>query len=172
MVDPTSTTSPGAAYGSPPPYAPYPYPGTPTPSYGYGGPTLATWGRRALGGLIDYVAPSVLASTITNAATNSPTAGVVATVMGLAQFAWWGYNSVYLGGTTGYSWGRRLARVRLVSAQTGQPIGVGLALVRQLAHAVDSLLCMIGWLFPLWDAKRQTLADKMVSTVVIDTPGI
>jgi hypothetical protein len=24
-----------------------------------------------------------------------------------------------------------------------------------------------GWLFPIWDAKRQTFADKIISTVVI-----
>jgi hypothetical protein len=28
--------------------------------------------------------------------------------------------------------------------------------VRQLAHYVDSLLCYLGWLWPIWDAKRQT----------------
>ena len=32
----------------------------------------------------------------------------------------------------------------------------------------DSIICYIGWLFPLWDSKRQTLADKIMKTVVID----
>jgi hypothetical protein len=34
---------------------------------------------------------------------------------------------------------------------------------------VDSVACFVGFLFPLWDAKRQTLADMIVKSVVI--PG-
>ena len=43
--------------------------------------------------------------------------------------------------------------------------------VRQLAHIVDSLVCYLGWLWPLWDSKNQTFADKIMSTVVIIQPG-
>lgn len=32
---------------------------------------------------------------------------------------------------------------------------------------MDSLACIIGWLFPVRDAKRQTFADKILGTVVI-----
>jgi hypothetical protein len=31
----------------------------------------------------------------------------------------------------------------------------------------DELICYVSWLFPLWDAKRQTLVDKIVKTMVI-----
>jgi uncharacterized RDD family membrane protein YckC len=78
-----------------------------------------------------------------------------------------GYNRWYLAGKTGQSWGRKALGIRLVGEQTGQPIGPLMAFVRDLAHFVDSIICYIGYLFPLWDAKRQTLADKLVKTVVI-----
>jgi hypothetical protein len=39
--------------------------------------------------------------------------------------------------------------------------------VRDLAHFVDNILCYIGWLWPLWDDKSQTLSDKIMGTVVI-----
>jgi RDD family len=42
-----------------------------------------------------------------------------------------------------------------------------MAFVRDLAHIIDSIICYIGWLFPLWDARRQTIADKIMSTVVV-----
>ncbi len=42
-----------------------------------------------------------------------------------------------------------------------------MAFGRDICHILDSLACYIGWLFPLWDAKRQTFADKIISTVVI-----
>jgi hypothetical protein len=31
---------------------------------------------------------------------------------------------------------------------------------------VDSIICFVGYLFPLWDPKRQTIADKIMTTVV------
>jgi hypothetical protein len=46
-------------------------------------------------------------------------------------------------------------------------LGGGMGIVRTIAHIVDSIICYIGWLFPLWDAKRQTIADKLVKTVVL-----
>ena len=43
--------------------------------------------------------------------------------------------------------------------------------VRYLCHFVDSLACYIGWFWPIWDTKRQTFADKIVSTVVVIDSG-
>ena len=60
--------------------------------------------------------------------------------------------------------------VKLISENTGQPIGPVMAFVRDLAHIVDSIICFVGWFFPLWDSKRQTLADKIMKTVVIQEP--
>lgn len=57
--------------------------------------------------------------------------------------------------------------LRLISEATGEPIGAGMAFVRDICHILDSLACYIGFLFPLWDAKRQTFADKIIHTVVI-----
>ncbi len=56
---------------------------------------------------------------------------------------------------------------RLLSEETGQPIGTLNAFLRDLCHIIDAIICYVGFLFPLWDAKRQTLADKIMKTVVI-----
>jgi uncharacterized RDD family membrane protein YckC len=77
------------------------------------------------------------------------------------------YNRWYLGGTTGQSWGKKALNLKLVSEATGQPIGPLMAFVRDICHILDSIACFVGWLFPLWDDKRQTFADKIVSTVVV-----
>jgi hypothetical protein len=42
-----------------------------------------------------------------------------------------------------------------------------MAFVRDICHFVDAITCLVGFLFPLWDAQRQTLADKIVRTVVV-----
>ncbi len=39
--------------------------------------------------------------------------------------------------------------------------------MRDLAHFLDGITANIGYLFPLWTAKRQTFADMAVKTVVV-----
>jgi uncharacterized RDD family membrane protein YckC len=137
---------------------------------------LASWGHRALSALIDYLPISILSSANYSSISTdyygnlSINANPVGVILSLVGFAYLIYNTVYLGGTTGVTLGRRVAKTKLVRRSTGLPIGPGLAFLRHLAHLVDSLICLIGWLFPLWDVKRQTLADKIVDTIVINEP--
>ena len=84
----------------------------------------------------------------------------------LAALAFWLYNRCVLAGR-GQSLGKRAMKIKLVSEETGEPIGTLMAFVRDICHILDSLACYIGWLFPLWDAKRQTFADKIMRTVVV-----
>ncbi|WP_030263275.1 RDD family protein [Streptomyces sp. NRRL B-24484] len=72
----------------------------------------------------------------------------------------------YLQGVKGQSLGQRAVNIRLVREADGQPMGFGMAFVRQICHVVDGFCC-VGYLWPLWDAKKQTFADKIMSTVVV-----
>ncbi|WP_082593998.1 RDD family protein [Phycicoccus sp. Soil802] len=72
-------------------------------------------------------------------------------------------------GRTGQSIGKKVMGIRLIDEHTGQPIGAGMAFVRELAHALDGAV-YIGYLWPLWDDKRQTFADKILNTVVVEVP--
>jgi uncharacterized RDD family membrane protein YckC len=145
------------------------------PGYGSNQGQLANWGRRALSALVDYVPISILSGANASSISTdyygnvSVHANPVGVILSLVGFAYLIYNTVYLGGTTGVTFGRRVAKTKLVRRSTGLPIGAGLAFLRHLAHLVDTLICLIGWLFPLWDVKRQTLADKIVDTVVVNT---
>jgi uncharacterized RDD family membrane protein YckC len=85
----------------------------------------------------------------------------------LAALAYLLWNYGYRQGAIGSSIGKSVMKFRVVSENTGQPIGFGFSVVRQLAHFVDAIILGIGFLFPLWDAKRQTLADKIMSTVCL-----
>jgi uncharacterized RDD family membrane protein YckC len=123
----------------------------------------ANWGQRVGAYIIDILPNIVL--------------GIIGAVIGklaisllldLIIVAWWVYNRGYLAGTTGQSWGKKVLNLRLIGEASGQPIGFGMALVRDICHIVDAIICYIGFLFPLWDAKRQTLADKIVKTLVIN----
>jgi len=181
----------GGSYPPPPPpsggYAPPP-PGPairtlPTDSY-------APWLSRALAFLIDIlpyavvhgIGIGIMAATqqstcvtdVTQYTVNQYCATQNSTIGMLAQWlAWligvtylvWNYG--YRQGTTGSSLGKSVMKVKVVSEVTGQPLGFGMSVVRQIAHFVDAIICFIGFLLPLWDSKRQTLADKIMTTVVL-----
>ena len=61
--------------------------------------------------------------------------------------------------------GKRLLRIAVYGVDR-RPIGMGLTFVRQLAHIVDAIPCLIGYLWPLWDKENRTFADMIMSTRV------
>jgi uncharacterized RDD family membrane protein YckC len=94
--------------------------------------------------------------------------GVVGILLPLIYIIW---NLGYRQGTTGSSIGKGIMKFKIVSEKTGQPIGFGMSVVRELLYLVASGICGILWLvavlFPLWDQKRQTLVDKVISTIAL-----
>ncbi|MEZ0446527.1 RDD family protein [Cellulomonas sp. ICMP 17802] len=81
----------------------------------------------------------------------------------LAAIVW---NRGVWQGRTGQSLGKKAMGIRLVRESTSLPVGVGVALLRELAHLVDTV-SLVGWLNPMWSGKRQTFADQIVHTVVL-----
>ncbi|MFG2139213.1 RDD family protein [Streptomyces sp. NPDC048650] len=69
----------------------------------------------------------------------------------------------------GASPGKKAMKIRLIREETGRPLGFGRALLRRICHGLDSAPCSIGYLWPAWDAKGQTFADKVMRTVVVST---
>ncbi|MET0787665.1 MAG: RDD family protein [Cellulomonas sp.] len=81
----------------------------------------------------------------------------------LAAIVW---NRGVWQGRTGQSLGKKAMSIRLADQSTDLPVGVRTALLRELAHVVDTL-SVVGWLNPLWNGKRRTFADQIVGTVVL-----
>ena len=173
---PTSVPPAGPPAGFGPPSGPPPGYGPPAGApgafgapAGYGAPVgggqgqLAEWPQRAQSAVIDWFGPAIVAGIIAQASTT------LGGILQLAALAWALYNG-YLQGETGQSTGKKIAGLRLVGETTGQPIGGGQGVVRMFAHFVDAIICYIGFLFPLWDAKKQTIADKIMKSVVITVP--
>ncbi len=127
----------------------------------YQGAKLAVWGQRVGAGLADLL---LLIPFIIIQAQGSNAAIAIGWI-GFAAVKI--YNRWYLQGRTGQSWGKRVLHLKLVRMADKQPIGVGAAFVRGLAHILDILTVGIGYLLPLWNAQRQTLADRIMKTVVI-----
>lgn len=188
---PTSPPQPHVlGYGQPPPgAAPQPVWQPPVPRYPY-----ARWHRRVGGYLIDF-APAYLAQIpfwigyamlsarlIQLARSPSTTASddvfadftgsaliwmIIGFVLMLAAIGWQWYNRWLIGGRTGQSMGRRVLKTKLVAEVNGQPIGAVNAFLRDLLHVLDGV-AYLGFLWPLWDQKRQTFSDMIMKTVVID----
>jgi uncharacterized RDD family membrane protein YckC len=157
-------------------YSPQPYPPADTPGTFMGRP-LANWLQRVGAYLIDYligalplivvlIFASALTSTNDSDATAQASGGLVFLAY-LATFAIWVYNRSILMGRTGQSWGKKALNLRLVRMVDGQPLGGLMCFVRDIVHVLDALPCMLGYLWPLWDARRQTFADKIMNTVVL-----
>ncbi|MEV6208336.1 RDD family protein [Kitasatospora sp. NPDC051914] len=180
---------PAPGYGAP--QAGYGIPQQPV--YGHAGQVqqfYAGWGSRVAATLIDGLivgVPSGVFYTIggvvgasTAKCTTDPTtytyscsgggiSGVGLAIMGIG----WllaiagGLWLIHREGTTGQTPGKKMVNIRVVREADGQPLGFGMAFVRRLCHVLDEFACCIGFLWPLWDAKKQTFADKIMSSVVV-----
>lgn len=158
------------------------------PGYGYAQPvnpdSYAHWGYRALGYLIDGaiigVPMAILGGVVGGIAGATAGSGdlesmqstlvitnVIMLVLYLVAIAFGIWNLCYKRGTTGQTIGQGIVKIKTVSEETGQPLGFGTAFLRQLCHFLDGVACYVGFLWPLWDEKRQTFADKVIRSVVI-----
>lgn len=191
--DPYSTPQ----YGQQP-YGGLPAHGAPMPSTSYQvssyGPPLANWGQRVGAYLIDalvllpayvlFVVAVIIIGSSTSTTTQCDTSGFCQTVT-TGSPSPWGFILTILGflavvalqiwnrwvkGGKGQSIGKKALGISLISETTGRPIGTGMAFVRDLAHFLDGIACYIGYLWPLWDNKRQTFSDKVMSTLVVQGP--
>ncbi|MFJ6439724.1 RDD family protein [Streptomyces sp. NPDC091649] len=159
---------PPQGYGYPQQQPGQPYGGGYPQQPGAGGmPELAHWGLRFGGLIVDglvMMVPYILV--IIGGAVGDAVGAILAVIgfIGLIAVAIW---QLYQEGTTGQTIGKKAVGIRLLREADGRPLGFGMAFVRRLAHFLDSIACYIGWLWPLWDEKKQTFADKVCSSVVV-----
>lgn len=63
--------------------------------------------------------------------------------------------------------GKLLLDCHIVHAQTGQPLSVGRALLRYFGYYISMLPFMLGFLWIIWDRRKQGFHDKIANSVVI-----
>lgn len=178
----------------PPGYQPPPPPGYgPPPPQPYGAtPGVSPWGEYAswwsrvgasiLDGLLGFVIAAVpfavgavlaFKDVETDPVTDEITGGVDPLgimILGLgvlAVIAFGIWNVVLRQGRKGQTLGKSMLGIQVVKADTGQFIGAGTALLRAILSSVLGNACFINYLWPLWDKKKQTWHDMIVSSVVV-----
>ena len=147
----------------------------PPPSGGYipqayaAQPTYGGFWIRVVAYVIDAVILAVVGAIIdaifrvnpnNTTSAGSTSASLVEFVIGVAYFSglW-----TYWGATLG----QRLLKLRVVDANTMQPIGFGKALLRYLGLVISFLVCFIGVIWVAFDARKQGWMDKIAGTVVL-----
>ncbi|WP_052030742.1 RDD family protein [Rhodococcus triatomae] len=179
--------------GYPPPgYPPPGYAVPPMPAYPY-----ASWWARVTAYLLDGIVVPLVgyvlagtgafiafkdasSTTVTNRTefvteTTTDLDGVSGTgiaimvggiLLALALVVW---NNVFRQGRTGQTIAKSWLDIAVVREVDGQPLGAGMAFVRWLLLVVLGDLCLLNFLWPLWDPRSRCWHDMLVSTVVVRT---
>jgi uncharacterized RDD family membrane protein YckC len=121
----------------------------------------ASFGARFLAALIDGIMLGIV-STVLRVVAGVAGQGL-AILVGLAYF-------VYLEGSpAGQTVGKRIMNIRVIDFDDGGPLGFGKALARYVGRFVSSVVCLLGYLWMLWDPQKQTWHDKIATSVVVPT---
>jgi uncharacterized RDD family membrane protein YckC len=146
-----------------------PAPGTPPPpeqpaqpawaAQGPSGPR-ASFGRRLVAYLIDYAILLVVYGVV-YAIGDQNLATVVSIAFGLAYFTY------FEGGPKGQTPGKMALGIRVVDFGAGGPIGYGRGAIRYVGRLVSGIVCLLGYLWMLWDKEKQTWHDKFANSVVV-----
>lgn len=136
----------------------------------------AEFGSRLLAWLIDaaivlvgYIAIVILL--VIGSAISDALGSILALVGYLALFGFVIWNSIIRQGSTGQTIGKSQQNIKLVADSSGQPVGGVMAFVRLLVASVLSIcfiVVILDYLWPLWDAEKKRLTDKILNFSVVD----
>lgn len=155
---------------------------------GHGPEAPASWERRVWATWFDLIvvgspalAPIIYALATAERTGVSATGSAELTPVGLGLVAaWlgvllylvlWGWNRYAVQARAGASLGKRRQRIRVVLVADGTAPSAARLLARDAAHVLDVLPACLGLLWPLWDRRRQTFADKITGTGVVERSG-
>ena len=84
-------------------------------------------------------------------------------VVSLLYLPWfWGHG--------GQTPGLKVMHLRVVREQDGGPLSMGTAFVRLIGYWISGAVFYLGFIWILFDARRQGWLDKIAGTVVIQVP--
>ena len=125
-----------------------------------GAPHYATWSQRVGASLLDSIAVVGLG------AVGVLIHGIIGAVVIVSAILFALWNQYYRQGTVGQTIGKSQVGIYLRRESDGAFIGVGMCILRGFAHTIDGFF-YVGYLWPIWDRKHQTFADKICATVVV-----
>ncbi len=133
----------------------------------------ASFGQRLVALVIDSIIVGVLTLPLMWSAITDQVNGSASSYLGDASSGqFWGYlvvSTLVTAFCIGRNWspGMRSMGIGVVDQSTGQPIGFGRALVRGIVSIASGRVLLLGYLWMLWDPKKQTWHDKVARSVVV-----
>jgi uncharacterized RDD family membrane protein YckC len=96
---------------------------------------------------------------------------VIAIILFIPFLLHWGYFTLFEAFWHGQTPGKRVVRLRVIQ-QTGRPIGLFAAMIRNLIRAIDALpaLYLVGAIAVFFSRRQQRLGDLVAGTLVIHAP--
>jgi len=70
----------------------------------------------------------------------------------------------------GQTLGNKLLAIKVVR-EDGKPLDVATAVIRYIGYIISGFVLNLGFLWVIWDKKKQGWHDKMAKTVVVKTDG-
>ncbi|MFE9320686.1 RDD family protein [Nocardia sp. NPDC052278] len=129
----------------------------------------ASWRARVLAYAIDVICPAATLAAVCLIVLDDPQdiyAQIGSTVAAVAVAAFVLWNTGYRQGKTGRTIGKLVVGIRTIAAGTVAAPGITRTLLREVAHIVDTVPLLLGWLWPLWDEHGRSFADKLAETRV------
>jgi uncharacterized RDD family membrane protein YckC len=135
-------------------------------------------GSRIVAGLIDYIILGIIAAVVTFVAITPFMTGPSWMMYGWSwgwfggmfgiQFLLWLIYFTYFEGTSGQTFGKRFAHIRVIK-EDGSRCDYGSALIRSLLRIIDSLpaIYILGIILIAATEKKQRLGDMLAKTLVI-----
>ena len=163
-MSPPPPPPPSGGYMPPPPQPLGGYMPSAAPAGNYGGFWI-----RVVAYIIDVIILAVVGRIIdavfqVNPADPSSGAYGIASFINLViDVAYFAGQWTYFGATLG----QRVFKLRVVDANTGQPIGLGKALLRWVGLFVSFLVCFVGVIWVAFDGRKQGWMDKIAGTLVL-----
>jgi uncharacterized RDD family membrane protein YckC len=158
---------PTGGYGTPPP-PPAPYGGYPMQPYAAAANYGGFW-IRVLAYIIDAILLAIVGSVVNilfhanpsdTSSSGTGIAGLINFIIGIAYFVgFWSAWSATVG--------QRVLGLRVVDANTMQPITPGKAVLRYIGLVISFLVCFVGVIWVAFDPRKQGWADKIASTLVV-----
>lgn len=139
------------------------------------GPAYATWGQRVVAAILDNAILGGVTWLALGAGFTQPS---LTPVFGTPAEHGWpagplilipiGALAILLGlqALTGWTPGKLVVGIRVVREDSPAPAGLWTTLRRWALHLLDALF-LVGYLRPVWHTKRQTFADSIAHTVVL-----
>ena len=130
--------------------------------------TLVPWHIRACAFAVDVLPGMAVVTTMALVSLTVPSSSawwwLCIAVMGVVVLLTL-VNRLLLPTILGWSLGRAVCGIAVLQ-RDGAATGAWRLLLRDLAHLLDTASVLLGWLWPLWDARHRTFADMLLRTEV------